>query len=152
MNRPLIDRAHTVLFSGHILAWRSEHHTSRLVKYARSWPCGRHIFPDFLLWTWLIAIFGPRELSGVSAQINKCLPVCIIHNSWCSGGLCRVTMIFQSTHVVMSIMVAWRFLKQYHPRAWWSRAFSSSFRPWLLCTENFPDSLNLFTILWTVDG
>ena len=34
----------------------------------------------------------------------------------------------------------------------WSRAFSSSFRPWPLGTEISPVSLNLFTILWTVDG
>ena len=33
-------------------------------------------------------------------------------------------------HVAMSIMVAWRFLKQYRLRAQWSRAFSSGFYPW----------------------
>ena len=32
--------------------WR---HTSRLVIYARSWLCGRHTFPDFQLWPWLVA-------------------------------------------------------------------------------------------------
>ena len=34
----------------------------------------------------------------------------------------------------------------------WSHAFNSNFRPWPLRTEISPDSLNLFTILWTVDG
>ena len=52
----MIDRARTVQFSGHLYPslkiWR---HTSRLVKYARSWPCGHHIFPDFQLWHWSVA-------------------------------------------------------------------------------------------------
>ena len=34
------------------MIWR---HTSRLVNYARSWPCGRNIFPDVHLWPWLVA-------------------------------------------------------------------------------------------------
>ena len=55
-------------------------------------------------------------------------------------------------HVAMSIMVAWWFLKQYRLRAQWSHIFSSSFHPWPLRTKISPDSLNLFTILWTVDG
>ena len=59
---------------------------------------------------------------------------------------------YSRAHVALSIMVAWRFLKQYHLRAWWSCAFSSGFRPWPFRTEISPDSLNLFTILWTVDG
>ena len=42
---------------------------------------------------------------------------------------------YSRAHVAMSIMVAWRFLKQYRLRAWWSRAFSSGFRPWPLHTE-----------------
>ena len=33
-----------------------------------------------------------------------------------------------------------------------SGAFSSNFCPWPLCTEISPVSLNLFGILWTVDG
>ena len=33
-----------------------------------------------------------------------------------------------------------------------SSSFSSGFHPWPLRTKISPDSLNLFTILWTVDG
>ena len=56
------------------------------------------------------------------------------------------------THVAMSITVAWSFVKRYRLRARWSHAFSSGFRFWLLRTKIFPDSLNIFMILWTVDG
>ena len=55
-------------------------------------------------------------------------------------------------NVAMSIMVAWWFLKQYRLRARWSPTFSSGFRPWPLHTEISPDSVNLFTILWTVNN
>ena len=55
-------------------------------------------------------------------------------------------------HVAMSIMIAWRFLKQYRLRARWTCAFCSGYRYWPLRTNISPDSLNLFTILWTVDG
>ena len=37
-----------------------------------------------------------------------------------------------------------------YPR--WQLAFSSNFRPWLLHTKISLDSLNHFTVLWTVDG
>ena len=59
---------------------------------------------------------------------------------------------YSRANVAMSIMVAWRFLKQYRLRARWSPAFSSGFRPWPLLTKISLDSRNLFTILWTVDG
>ena len=101
---------------------------------------------------------GPKNMAAFLSKSSKCLPLCIIQfqvsSSWCSGKLCWVTRIFQSTPEPMwlcSIMVAWRFLKQYRLRARWSRAFSSGFHPWPLHKIS-PDSLNLFTILWTVDG
>ena len=46
-------------------------------------------------------------------------------------------------------MVAWRFLKQYCLRAWWSCAFSSGFRPWPLRTKISPDSSQYYE-LWMV--
>lgn len=52
----------------------------------------------------------------------------------------------------MSITVEWRFLIQYRQRARNSRTFSNGFLPWPLRTEISPVSLNLFTILLTVDG
>ena len=61
--------------------------------------------------------------SSLHNTISSCITLC-------SGGLCWVTMIFQ-----MSIMVAWRFLKQYCLRARCSRAFSSGINPWPLCTK-----------------
>ena len=50
---------------------------------------------------------------------------------------------YSRAHVAMSIMVAWRFLKQFRLRARWSRTFSSGFRPWLWEIL----SLNWLTIL-----
>ncbi len=54
-------------------------------------------------------------------------------------------------HVVISITVAFLYVMQCRLRAWRSRASSMVFRPWPLCTEIVPDSLNLWMILCTVD-
>ena len=97
-------------------------------------------------------------LENSAAFLRKCLPLCIIHFKF-NFLMQRRTVLsdndfpkYFQAHVAMSIMVAWRFLKQYLLRARWSHIFNSGFRPWPLRTEISPDSLNLFTILWTVDG
>ncbi len=54
-------------------------------------------------------------------------------------------------HVVISITVAFLYVMQCRLRARRSRASSMVFRPWPLCTEIVPDSLNLWMILCTVD-
>ena len=76
--------------------------------------------------------------------------------SWCSGGLCWMAMIFQSTPepLPMSIMVAWLFLKQYRLRARWSR-IQQRFPPSAFTHQDFPrlpESLRYDIMrLWTVD-
>ncbi len=54
-------------------------------------------------------------------------------------------------HVVISITVAFLYVMQCRLRARRSRASSMVFRPWPLCKEIVPDSLNLWMILCTVD-
>ena len=86
-------------------------------------------------------------------SLHNTISSCI---SWCSGRLCWVTMIFQSTPEPMWLCPSWwhdgfsnNAIKN---RNRWSCAFSSGFRPWPLRTEISPDLLNLFMIIWTVDG
>ena len=101
---------------------------------------------------------GPKNLAAILRKIYKCLPLCIIQFQVAfldAVADCVEWQWFSKvllSPLAMSIMVAWRFLKQYRLRARWSHAFSSSYRPWPLLTEISPDSLNLFMVLCTVDG
>ncbi len=69
------------------------------------------------------------------------------------GGLCsrQCFLKYSWAHVVISITVAFVYVMQCRLRAQRSRAIQYVFRPWPLCTEIVPDSLNLWMILCTVD-
>ena len=100
---------------------------------------------------------GPENLVAFLHKINKCLPLCIIQFKVAFLDAAADCVEWQWFSKVlpspMSIMVAWRLSQTII--TWgsqWSCAFTSSCCPWPLRTEITPDSLNLFTILWTVDG
>ena len=80
-------------------------------------------------------------------KINKCFPLCIIqlklHFLMQWRTVLSDNYFPKYSHSHMSIMVAWRFLKQYRLKARWSRAFSRGFRPWPLC--RFPLTLWIFS-------
>ena len=102
---------HLVLYDVHtqcpgLKIWR---HTSRLVNYARSWPCGLHIFPDVQLWPWLVTSVraSKRDVrsSDLQHNVSNEIPWMVHLKPVCIGYMIGYR---QGTSPTMPLRLTWR--------------------------------------------
>ena len=79
------------------------------------------------------------DIAAFLRKINKWLPLCIIQFQVAfldAEWDCVETMIYSRAYMALSIMVAWRLLKQYRLRSWWSLVFPQQQFPPLAFTTS----------------